>query len=135
MTAILIVIAVFLSMKLLVNLMHGFMERRFVDRFGFRPPQSRDKLAIRAYQPMVDRRLRELAENEIENQAKIKMIVSQMTGFPLYAFIPKLGRLTERGRELWKLNEKYLKIATFKSARGLADFFDFQTSLRIEDYL
>ena len=132
MQCILIVIAVYIFIRLIWNLMHYYMERRFQRSFGFAPPSSKDKHAIRAYQSKVDRRLRELAATVAEDKAGMSKIVDQMSEFPLYAFF--LGRLTPKGRELRELRDAYNRLTRFDLARGDANFFDFQVRNR-EDYL
>jgi len=132
-TLVLILAAIFIFLLLLWNLLHYYMERKFRRSFGFDPPRSGDQYTIRALQPMVDRKLRELAASLAEDKAAMSKLVDQMSEFPIFAFTP-FGALTAKGKELRRMRDTYNQLTNFDLARGNANFFNFQVGQR-EDYL
>ncbi|GMR19082.1 MAG: hypothetical protein BMS9Abin34_208 [Patescibacteria group bacterium] len=130
----LILAAVVIFIKLAVNLLYIFMERRFASTFGFPPPDGKDKYAIRALQPKVDQHLRKLAANDEQNKAARQELVDKRAEFPLFSFTP-FGKFTVQGKQLRELSDEYNYLATFDSALGLAGFFNFQISEKMKDYL
>lgn len=130
---ILVPAAILTFLLLLWNLLHYYMEKKFQRSFGFAPPQSGDKYAIQALQPMVNKRLHDLADSVEKDKTARRRIVDEMSEFPIFAFTP-FGRFTKEGKELRRMRAVYDRLTTFDLARGNANFFNFQVGSR-EDYL
>jgi hypothetical protein len=132
-TLVLILAAIFTFLLLLWNLLHYYMERKFRRSFGFNPPRSGDKYSIQALQPMVDRKLRELAAAVAKDKAEMKQIVSYLSRFTYRDFSP-LGKFTQKGRELGQVRGLYGKLNDLDFAISEANFYNFKIGQR-EDYL
>jgi len=130
---VLILAAIFIFLLLLWNLLHLFYERKFKRSFGFEPPRSSDQYTIRALQPMVDRKLRELAAAVAKDKAEMKQIVVYLSRFNYWDFSP-LGKFTQKGRELREVRGLYGKLNDLDFAISEANFYNFKIGQR-EDYL
>ena len=131
---VLILAAIFIFLLLLWNLLNLGMERAFRQTFGFPPPQQREGHTIRAFQPRVTQRLRELAATVTQSKEEMRRIEERIRGFSLLALIPLIGLLTEDGREFFRNINLYSRFLEFQSAISRASFFDFQVG-QPEDYL